>query len=64
MQDRAARPGVGDRPWLIAQTASAMQEARDRALGAGMNDFLTKPFLPAQLAAALERAGQHLAPRA
>ena len=61
---RAARPGVGDQPWIIAQTASALQEDRDQARGAGLNDFLTKPFLPEQLAAALERAGQHLAPRA
>jgi|GEM_PF-1673081 CheY-like chemotaxis protein len=30
-------------------TASAMVDQRERALKAGMNDFLTKPFTPLQL---------------
>jgi signal transduction histidine kinase/CheY-like chemotaxis protein len=57
---RSARPGAGDRPWIIALTANAMQEDREKSLSAGMNDFLTKPFRAGQLATALERAGQHL----
>ncbi|GEM_PF-3390885 len=36
------RPGLQDLP-IIAMTASAFKEDRDRALSAGMNDFITKP---------------------
>jgi CheY-like chemotaxis protein len=43
-------------PWIIALTAGAMQSDRERALGSGMNDFLTKPVRTESLAAALERA--------
>ena len=44
------------RPWIIALTAGAMQNDRERALGAGMNDFLTKPVRSEELSAALARA--------
>jgi CheY-like chemotaxis protein len=57
---RAARPDPGDRPWIIALTANAMQEDREKALSAGMNDFLTKPFRSEHLVGALERAGQNM----
>ncbi len=50
-----ARPGRRA-PWIIALTAHAMQDARDRASASGMDDFLAKPFRPGQLAEALRRA--------
>jgi signal transduction histidine kinase/DNA-binding response OmpR family regulator len=51
-----ARIGSSTRPWIIALTAGAMQSDRERALGSGMNDFLTKPVRTDALSAALERA--------
>ena len=42
-------------PRIIAITAGAMEEERDHALQAGMDDFLTKPILFEELMYALER---------
>jgi PAS domain S-box-containing protein len=57
---RATR-GSATRPWVIALTAGAMPGDRERALGAGMNDFLTKPVRSESLAAALVQAHGALA---
>jgi PAS domain S-box-containing protein len=40
---------------IIAMTAHVMQSERDRCLGAGMSDYVSKPIDPGQLQATLER---------
>ena len=60
-QIRAAQPRHQGRPWIIALTASAMNEQRTQCFDAGMDDFITKPFSLEQLLAALQRAETSLA---
>ncbi len=51
-----ARREAGQRPWVIAMTASALDSDRQRCLEAGMDDYISKPVLPEELEAALERS--------
>ncbi len=55
--DAIRRLEQGGRPRtpIVALTAGAMHEERERCLKAGMDAFLSKPFVPTELVAMLER---------
>ncbi|MCX2863221.1 ATP-binding protein [Paucibacter sp. PLA-PC-4] len=55
-------PGPKSRTRIIALSADAFEESRERALQAGMDDFLAKPVGIARLAALLDEQARTLPP--
>ena len=55
-QLRTTRSAGHPRPWIIALTANAMRGDRELCLSAGMDDYISKPIRPAELASVLDRA--------
>jgi signal transduction histidine kinase/CheY-like chemotaxis protein len=50
------REGQGEnRPWIIALTANALQGDKEKYLGVGMDDYLSKPIKLEELSGALSR---------
>jgi CheY-like chemotaxis protein len=52
---RSAEPADGRPLRIVALTAAAMRDDRERCIAAGMDDYLTKPLGPEALDAVLER---------
>ncbi len=46
---------IENRPFIIAVTASALKQDRDRCFAAGVDDYISKPILVEELAQALQR---------
>jgi len=57
---RARERGTGARIPIIAMTANAMAGDREQCLGAGMDDYIAKPFNPQELVRLIERWTAHL----
>lgn len=53
---RERESGTGRRTPIVAVTALAMQSDRERCLQAGMDAYVTKPFQPAKMIAAIREA--------
>lgn len=56
---REAEKGIGQHVPIIAMTANAMQGDREKCLGVGMDDYISKPINPKQLKQILEQWSIH-----
>jgi len=59
---RSLKPPLANIP-IIAMTAHAMREDRDRCLLAGMNDYLSKPINPPEMEAKIQKWGTSSLPK-
>ena len=60
---RIKASGTPHQPIILALTANAFLEDRQRCLAAGMDDFLTKPIVPPVLITAVRQAAQRRSPQ-
>lgn len=60
-ENEAKTPGA-KRTRIIAMTANAMEDDRQKCLDAGMDDYISKPVMPSEVAAAISKTNAPISP--